>query len=352
MSRPHFEPPEFDPARPGLVAPVRLDPTGLTGPTRGQAKGSRWRRTSHGLYVPSHVDAAPVDQRILEAAAVLPAYGGVTGWAALRWAGGVWFDGLSHGGRAQLPVVVATSHCDVRHQPGIWDSSEGLDPGDLTELDGLRVTTAVRSVCFEMRYAATVRLAVVALDMAAYSDLVSIDEMRAYALTHSAWTGIPQCREAIDLADENSWSPREPPMRLIWTLDAGLPRPLCNAAIFDRSGRHIGTPDLFDPVAGVVGEYDGALHLEGAQRSRDLTREDRFRSHELEYVTMLAGDGPDPRGFIRRLLGAYDRAKWIPEARRSWTITPPPWWVPTATVAQRRALDPWQRQRLLRLRSG
>jgi hypothetical protein len=27
------------------------------------------------------------EQRIVEAAAVLPAYGGVTGWAALRWLG-------------------------------------------------------------------------------------------------------------------------------------------------------------------------------------------------------------------------------------------------------------------------
>ena len=40
------------------------------------------------------------------------------------------------------------------------------------------------------------------------------------------------------------------------------PRPLCNVPVFDRFGQHIGTPDLLDPVAGVVGEYDGALHLE------------------------------------------------------------------------------------------
>ncbi len=60
-------------------------------------------------------------------------------------------------------------------------------------------------------------------------------------------------------------------MRMIWVVDAGLPRPLCNMPIFDRHGRHIGTPDLLDPVAGVVGEYDGALHLAGEQRAARRT---------------------------------------------------------------------------------
>ena len=55
-------------------------------------------------------------------------------------------------------------------------------------------------------------------------------------------------------------------MRLVWELDAGHPRPLCNVPLFDRHGRHLATPDLVDPGAGVVGEYDGAVHLTGAQR--------------------------------------------------------------------------------------
>lgn len=49
-----------------LVRPMRLDPTGVTGPTRGQARGPHYRQTSHGWYVPSEVDEAPVEQRILE----------------------------------------------------------------------------------------------------------------------------------------------------------------------------------------------------------------------------------------------------------------------------------------------
>lgn len=247
---------------------------------------------------------------------------------------------------------LATGGLNVRDQPGYRISKEKLDPRDLAEVDGLRLTTAVRSLCFEMRYAPSLRLAVQAFDMAAFSDLVTLEEMWDYAAAHGAWTGIPQCRCALALAEENCWSPAETVMRLVWILDAGLPRPLCNVPVFDRDGRHIGTPDLLDPVAGVVGEYDGALHLEGAQRARDVRREDLFREAGLEYFTMLAGDAANRARIVDRMIRTRARAKWESEATRAWTITPPPWWTPTLTVQQRRDLTDDQRRRLLRHRAG
>lgn len=301
--------------------------------------------------MPAEVDGQQPEQRIVEAAALLATYGGVTGWAALRWAGGNWFGGLTNGGREERPVTLAIGG-NVRPQPGVSVCEEGITPRDLTRVDGLAVTTFVRSVCFEMRYAASDRLAVVALDMAAFSDLVSIEELAEYARVHNSWTGIPRCRAAIPFADENSWSPPEVLMRLAWEIDAGLPRPLCNVPIFDRFGQHIGTPDLFDPERGLVGEYDGALHLEGARRAKDLRREEVFRSHRLEYVTMVAADNRDPVGFVSRLQATYRRARPVPEALRTWTIEPPAWWRSTSTVADRRSLSEDQRRRWLRHRSG
>ena len=46
--------------------------------------------------------------------------------------------------------------------------------------------------------------AVVVADMAAFNDLVPLDELWPYALAHSGMTGIPQAREAIGHADENA----------------------------------------------------------------------------------------------------------------------------------------------------
>jgi hypothetical protein len=342
-----FEPPPFHPDRPGLVAPVRVDPRGRSGPTRAQARGPAWRRTSQGLYVPSWTNESSVDQRIVEAAAVLPRYGGLTGWAALRWLGGHWFGGTD-GSLQPRDVTLATGGLHLRPQPGIAICEEKLDCRDLIVVDGIRVTTAVRSACFEMRHAATQREASAVLDLAAYSDLVSIDELQDYALAHPAWTGIPQCRDAIPYADENSWSPTEVDMRWVWTNVAGLPRPLCNHPVFDRDGRHLGTPDLIDPETGVVGEYDGALHLAGARRARDLRREAAYRSVGMEYVTMVAQDRHDPSPFVRRLREAHARARQAGPGR--WTLEPPSWWVSTTTVADRRRLEPRQRERFLRYR--
>lgn len=345
-----FRPPDFHPRRPGIVAPVRIDPSGRAGPTPGQARGPYWRASSPGWYVPGDTDARHPWQRAVEAAACRPGYGGVTGWAALAWEHGRWFGGLSDNGRDLLPVTVATGLTHARSHPGIAISEERCSPRDLVVVDDLPITIPARSVCFEMRYAASDWQAARVLDMAAYSDLVSKAELRAYAEDHPGWTGIPRCRDAIALADENAWSPPEVRMREVWQDVAGRGRPLCNLPIFDRNGELIGVPDLLDPVAGVAGEYDGAVHLAGHQRGRDVRREGRFRAHGLECVTMLAGDLVDPWDFVSRLATAYSRAAPVHPAERSWTVRQPSWWISTATVEQRRALTPGQRRRLLRHR--
>ena len=186
------------------------------GPTRGQSRGPRWRTTSHGLVVPSRVEVT-AQQRIVEAAALLREDEAVTGWAALHWLGCPWFDGTL-GGVAQRDVtVVARRH--LSRQRGIAVSQEFLHPDEVVVVDGVPVTAAVRSVVFEMRYAARLGDAVVALDMGCYSDLVSVAEVGAYVAALGPVTGIQQARDALVEADENSWSPQETRMRGAWTRD-------------------------------------------------------------------------------------------------------------------------------------
>lgn len=332
------------------MAPVRVDRQGLCGPTRAQARSDAWRRTSHGFYVPRHVDPTATEQRIVEAATIIPPGGGaVTGWAALRWVGGVWFDGSTARGGIQ-PVELALWDY-IRPQQIIKICEERLDPRDVMEVDGLPLTSAVRSVCFLMRYAGDVRQAVTYADMAMFNDLVSLTELWEYALAHPGWTGIPQCRDALLLSDENSWSPMETRVRVAWTVDAGLPTPLTNVPIFDPAGRHIGTPDLLDTESGLLAEYDGELHLQGARRRRDRDREEAFRSVGLECLTLLRGDLDNRHKLVARLKDARSRAAWLPPGERAWTIEPPAWWKPTRTVVQRRSLSELDRSRLLRHRT-
>lgn len=336
--------------RSGLVVPVRCDPRGVHGPTRKSARGPLWRTTSRGFHVPSTVELT-TPQRILEASMALPEFGGVTGWAALSWLGGVWFDGAGAGGRPR-PVMLATAGCDVRPQPGIAISAERLDPRLLTVVDGVSITVPVRSADFEMRYAVDVWDAVIVMDMAAYSDLVSVEEAWVYAMAHPGWTGIPQERAAILLADENSWSPQETWSRLVWVLVAELPPLLTNRPVFDRRGSFVGTPDLIDEEAGVVVEYHGVVHLDRVRRGIDVKREAAFRRLGLEVVEVVATDHANPGALAARMHEARGRAAYAAPSTRGWTLEPPHWWTPTFTVEQRRALGPAERERWLSYRAA
>lgn len=271
----------------------------------------------------------------------------VTGWAGLAWQGAAWFDGTWDGTRTRPVTVVARRN--VRSRPGFDVSQEFLHPAEIVVVDGLPVTHAVRSVTFEMRYAAGLGAAVEAIDMACYSDLVSLAEVAAYVGQLGPVTGIQQARDALVEAEENSWSPLESRMRGVWTRLAGLPRPKCNVPVFTLDGRHVGTPDLIDPTTGLIGLYHGDSHLSLVGASKDNRQDADFRGLGLEPVAMFATDWRDLGDFARRLVDAVRRAR-ARAGRREWTVDPPSWWTPTDTVARRRALAGWQKERYLRYR--
>ena len=96
-----------------------------------------------------------------------------------------------------------------------------------------------------------------------------------------------------------------------------------NTPVFTLSGRHVGTPDLIDVDAGVVGEYEGAdAHLDPVSRHRDLRREDAFRSVGLEYYTAVTRDSGNPTALVSRMRAARARARWQPAHERRWTVVP------------------------------
>jgi hypothetical protein len=222
-----------------------------------------------------------------------------------------------------------------------------LELVDVGAVDGLPVTSPVRAVTAEVRRAPTLTAAVRIVDMAAFNDLVSLEELAADAGVHLI--ARPWARKvwaALTYADENAWSPREVGMRLLWQ-EAVAVRPLCNVPIFDDHGRHLFTPDLFDPESQIAGEYDGVVHLEDGRRGRDVVREEMVRDLGIELVTMVAADSADREGFRRRVQASYRRARSRPRGA-GWTLDQPAWWIDTSTVARRRTLSAEQRARYLK----
>lgn len=346
MRRHHWDP-ICDPPQ-GLYVPVPVDPRGRAGPTRHQASlagrpEAEWRRTSRGFYVPTYVDPDLPEQRVLEAAVLLPAAGAVTGWGALRMAGGRFFDGRRRDGEV-LPVdLVAGPHDGRRSRPGVRWSQDRLDLSEVRVRHGVRVTVADRAAFDAARLASDVRAATVALDMAFAAELTGPRRLGRYVDAHPGWTGSPQVRAALDLSSERSRSPMEVDVRLIWELDAGLPRPLVNAEVFSRAGKLLGIADLLDPVAGLVIEFDGADHAGARRRSKDAGRESRLRGHLLEVERVTGYDIHHVPALVSRLHAARRRARWLPEHERPWTVTPPPGWTVVLPLDDRLDLRDWQR---------
>jgi hypothetical protein len=276
------------------------------------------------MYVPGDVDESVVEQRILEQAARIPGVGAVTGWAALRWHGAAYFDGSGYEGEPMpVPLIL---HDGIRPDPRFTQTEAQLAPSEFSMVGGIPVTTVQRALFDEVvRLRPSVRTAAVAISMAAAAFLISVRLFARYVAQRNAWTGVPHARAAVALARDDCRSPQEHRMVMVWVLDAGLEPPLCNREVFDLDGRLIGVPDLFDPVAGMVGEYQGEDHKDGPQHRKDVAREECFRDHGLEFFELVGGDIAHRRVAVERMLNARRRAKFLPPESCAWTLEPPPW---------------------------
>lgn len=301
-----------------FVRPVPIgSPRGLT---KSQATRSAWRRTGRGLYVPASVDRSEPAQRIVEAVTALP--GGVlTGWAVLHLAGVPYVDGRDRRLRP-LPVQVIVPD-KARARPGVRLSRERMTCG-VRRLCGLPCASPMRATVDAMREPGDFREAVVVLDQVLRHGLVDRAELVRFARTLSRWRGLDAVRRALPLAESRSASPGETRLRLIWELDAGLPRPLCNRPLFseDRS-RFLGIPDLLDPSAGVVGEYDGSPHRDRATHRRDAQRDAAFKGVGLETFAAVGADVSRVERLVGRIRSAYARSGARPA---SWTLEIPNWY--------------------------
>ena len=314
-----------------LVSPVRIDPTGMTGPTRHQAAGPRWRQTSTGCYVPS--DAPDhLEQRILEQGTRVRAYGAVTAWAALRWRGASFFDGRAFPDDEPLPVPLVTGGHDLRPDARVVISKAQLAPQERELIDGIWVANADRAVFDEMTRHGQLRQGVVDLEMTIAAGLLSISDFRGYVGCRNAWTGIGMAREVVLVAGLGCRSPQEVRMVLVWMWDAGLPRPLCNVPIFDLEGRLIAIVDLLDVEAGCVGEYQGADHKDGEKHRSDVAREQALRDHGLECFEVVGGDLQDRELTVKRMVSARERSRFELPSRRTWTTRQPAWWAAWAAA--------------------
>ena len=250
------------------------------------------------------------------------------------------FDGVQPDGRTLIPVPLAIGiDAQLTETADATISRDRITADEIVFRYGIPCATRLRGLFDAARDEPTVREAVVAIDMMAAARLVSISQLSGFVSLRPGWRGVEQVRDAMALADEDSRSPNETRMRLIWQLDARLPRPLVNRPVFDLNGRLLGVADLLDPVAGVVVEFDGADHRRARRHSKDVAREEGFRNVDLEVCRVTGPDMAFPPRIVARFESARGRAKWLPEGQRRWTIQPPPGWPPKLSLDEHFAFE-------------
>lgn len=273
-----------------------------------------------GLYVPSDVDRARPEQRAVELAARYPR-AALSGWGALWFHGAAFFDGRGPDGTSPRPLTVALGWGrGCRRGPEVRLRYEPLLPGDVIRRGSVHLLTPVRALFDEVRIADGWREAAVAVDMALAAGLVTPEHLADYADLRQGWRHGRRVLTALDHSSTRSASPNESRLRLVWTADAGLPPPLVNEDVHDLDGRFVCRPDLLDPEAGMVCEFDGADHRTAARHSSDVAREERCREVGLEYVKVTGLDLLDPVRVVARLLAARARASFAPPSQRAWRL--------------------------------
>ncbi len=310
------------------VRPERASTLLARGITRRTLEGPRWRRTTHGLYVPADLNPPIADtptQRIVETAAILPPGAAIGGWAA-AYASGV--DALD-GDRGREPVtVILPPGLHRATQPGLRYVRAELHSGEVQTLAGIPFTREIRTACDLARGAPDVTEAVVALDAMLAARMMSPQVLRRGFNRLEQQRGVRQARRGVELSRTGTRSPWESRLRMVYVLDLSLPTPHVNLAVFDLDGTFLGAPDLLDEEAGLALEFDGAQHRERAQHRADNVREEKLERRGLILVRADKLDISRYRSELRdRIAAARADGLRRDRSRDRWTIVEPPGWI-------------------------
>ena len=306
--------------------PRSLAELATVGVTAEMARGKAWRRSSRGFFVPA---GAPLTttQRILDVAPLIPPTGAVAGWAAAYALGVDLLDGRDPFTMAALPIAIQLGQDLGRaNTDRVRFVRERLPDTHRRIRHGLAVTSPLRTMFDSGRWAINLVEAVVVLDQLARATEVDEQELESWCASGARWPHINRLRAALALMDSRSASPWESRLRMFYQLHAKLPRPLVNQPVFDLDGRFLGVPDLFDPEAGLVTEFDGKDHRSRRQHQSDNIREERLEETNLTVCRVDSLDMRQPVPLRERLRSRHAQGLRRSRELDRWTLVEPLWW--------------------------
>jgi hypothetical protein len=179
-------------------------------------------------------------------------------------------------GPVVVECTVPTGKQPLRH-PGVRSYTAPLK-GDVCDLDGIPVTTAVRTAVDALRWLRP-HMGLGVADALAHRGLVTPQELTCRVEDFAGCAGVRQARYLARLVEPGTESFGESWLRLR-VVDAGFPRPRVQIEVVNAAGEVVYRLDLGWDDVKVAVEYDGdEYHSTPEQLRRDCRRRD-----ELEAV--------------------------------------------------------------------
>jgi very-short-patch-repair endonuclease len=214
--------------------------------TRGQLRWN-YRAIYPDVYLPRGTTPTITDKA---AAAWLWSRrkGVITGRAAAALNGALWVDDT-----APVELVWANNHTPA----GIISHRDRIAADEIRELDGIFVATAAR-VALDLGRKLPRDTAVQHLDALARATGITMEDVQPLTKRYAGTKGVRCCRQAIELMDAGSQSPKETWLRLV-LIDAKSPRPQTQIPLYEYGvpAAHL---DMGWPPIRVSVEYDGDQH--------------------------------------------------------------------------------------------
>jgi hypothetical protein len=249
--------------------------------TRHMLRGPSWRQLLPDVYVAADTD---LDHCVWCAAVALT----LRGTGAIDRYSAAYLHGVDLlPPDAPVSVTVPKPTHRWRH-PRVRTFRTILEPDEFVGLDGIPVTTALRTA-FDLGRQPDLMAAVIALDALSHRHLVTVAELAEYGHPRRQLRGARTLLRRLPLVEPRSESPMESRLRLLIVL-AGLPVPVAQFEVRGPGNRFAGRVDLAWPELRVAVEYDGDHHRDQIQFRRDVARLNALREAGWTVLRFTAPD--------------------------------------------------------------
>ena len=257
-----FVPPQL------LDAPFTTQQARAAGLSETALRSEPWRQIFYGVWVHAAVPDSR-EMRLRAATLIVPEHGVLCGLTA------AWIHGGDVRRQSDVDVHVGfPAGRRRRSRAGLIVSQENLLPEDIVRIDGVAVTSAVRTVYDCLRLLRGRERLVVA-DALTHLGVTTVEELRRYFAGQRRMRNLRIAERLLDDIEPKSESPMETRLRLV-LVEGGLPRPEAQWEVRNAAGVVQWRLDLAYPDVKVAVEYDGAWHWK--QRRDDDRRRAALRA--------------------------------------------------------------------------